>query len=71
MTHCIIFERYEDELFQQIPIMGLALRLAEKSLNEAYKAEHLKMGLKAADRVDKILEDLRHEKVSVRCTPIS
>jgi len=62
MRRCLLFERYEDELFQQISIMGLALRLAERSLNQGFKEEHLKMGRHAADKVDALLKEIRDAK---------
>jgi len=71
MNHCKVFEAFEDELFQQLNIMGLALRNAKKTTSGRYKDIHLDCGIKASDRVDAILERIRNEKeiaCSVACT---
>lgn len=71
MKRCLIFEEYEDELFQQLNIMGLALRSARKTSHERWRIIHIDCGLKAADKVDDILRRIRDEKVIRDCDDCS
>ena len=56
---CKIFSAIEDELFQQVVIMGLSLRRIKRSTKMDDVRKYAVIGTKAADKVDKILRQAR------------
>ena len=56
---CKIFSAIEDELFQQVVIMGLSLRRIKRSTKMDDVRKYAVIGTKAADKVDKILNQAR------------
>jgi hypothetical protein len=63
---CKIFAHLEDELFQQLTIMGMCLRRIKSTHNQTDTRKYAVIGTEAASKVDRILENMR-TKNSKQC----